>query len=108
MSAGRGQAGGGPPPSCQKIFIQRDYSEGTVVKFQTQFPPELESRVCIQKIYLSFFLFIKQIIGKYKYIYIFCLIIIANEIFLFLTLFLWLNIQNFLIYLILILYLHIL
>ncbi|PBC29815.1 golgin subfamily A member 7 isoform X1 [Apis dorsata] len=45
MSAGRGQAGGGPPPSCQKIFIQRDYSEGTVVKFQTQFPPELESRL---------------------------------------------------------------
>lgn len=69
MSAGRGQAGGGPPPSCQKIFIQRDYSEGTVVKFQTQFPPELESRVCIKKIYLSFFfLFIKQIIGKYKHI----------------------------------------
>lgn len=32
----------------------------------------------------------------------FCLIIVVNEIFLFLTLFLWLNIQNFLIYLILI------
>lgn len=28
-----------------KIFIQRDYSEGTAVKFQTRFPPELEDRV---------------------------------------------------------------
>lgn len=28
-----------------KIFIQRDYSEGTAVKFQTRFPPELENRV---------------------------------------------------------------
>ncbi|XP_076241570.1 golgin subfamily A member 7 [Calliopsis andreniformis] len=45
MSAGRGQAGGGPPPNCQKVFIQRDYSEGTMVKFQTQFPPELQSRL---------------------------------------------------------------
>ncbi|KAH9644655.1 hypothetical protein HF086_011824 [Spodoptera exigua] len=27
-----------------KIFIQRDYSEGTAVKFQTRFPPELEDR----------------------------------------------------------------
>ena len=49
MSAGRGQAGGGPPPNCQKVFIQRDYSEGTMVKFQTQFPTELESRVCTWK-----------------------------------------------------------
>lgn len=45
MAAGRGQAGGGPPPNCQKVFIQRDYSEGTMVKFQTRFPTELESRV---------------------------------------------------------------
>lgn len=28
-----------------KIFIQRDYSEGTSVKFQTRFPSELEDRV---------------------------------------------------------------
>lgn len=47
MSAGRGQAGGGPPQNCQKVFIQRDYSEGTMVKFQTRFPTELESRVSI-------------------------------------------------------------
>ena len=47
MSAGRGQAGGGPPQSCEKVFIQRDYSEGTMVKFQTRFPTELESRVSI-------------------------------------------------------------
>ena len=45
MSAGRGQAGGGPPQNCQKVFIQRDYSEGTMVKFQTRFPTELESRL---------------------------------------------------------------
>lgn len=32
-------------PQCLKIFIQRDYSEGTMVKFQTRFPPELEGRV---------------------------------------------------------------
>ncbi|CAK9808138.1 Golgin subfamily A member 7B [Anthophora quadrimaculata] len=44
MSAGRGQACG-DPTICQKVFIQRDYSEGTMVKFQTQFPRELESRL---------------------------------------------------------------
>lgn len=31
--------------SYMKVFIQRDYSEGTSVKFQTRFPPELESRI---------------------------------------------------------------
>ncbi|KZC14617.1 Golgin subfamily A member 7 [Dufourea novaeangliae] len=45
MSADRGQGGGGPPPHCQKVYIQRDYSEGTMVKFHTQFPMELESRL---------------------------------------------------------------
>lgn len=33
------------PPQCLKVFIQRDYSEGTVVRFQTRFPAELEGRV---------------------------------------------------------------
>ncbi|XP_017579702.2 golgin subfamily A member 7B isoform X2 [Pygocentrus nattereri] len=28
-----------------KVFIQRDYSEGTVCKFQTKFPAELDSRI---------------------------------------------------------------
>ncbi|KAJ8418142.1 hypothetical protein AAFF_G00138510 [Aldrovandia affinis] len=28
-----------------KIFVQRDYSEGTVCKFQTKFPSDLESRI---------------------------------------------------------------
>uniref|UniRef100_A0A1B0D117 Ras modification protein ERF4 n=1 Tax=Phlebotomus papatasi TaxID=29031 RepID=A0A1B0D117_PHLPP len=28
-----------------KVFVQRDYSEGTAVKFQTRFPTELESRI---------------------------------------------------------------
>lgn len=30
---------------CLKVFVQRDYSEGTLVKFQTRFPQELEGRV---------------------------------------------------------------
>ncbi|GIX91814.1 golgin subfamily A member 7 [Caerostris darwini] len=29
----------------QKVFIQRDYSEGTNVKFQTKFPTELEGLI---------------------------------------------------------------
>ncbi|KAM4703843.1 golgin subfamily A member 7B [Rhinophrynus dorsalis] len=28
-----------------KVFIQRDYSDGTMCQFQTKFPPELESRI---------------------------------------------------------------
>lgn len=47
MSAGQGQADGGLS-NCQKVFIQRDYSEGTMVKFQTQFPTELESMVRVK------------------------------------------------------------
>ncbi|CAH0395551.1 unnamed protein product [Bemisia tabaci] len=30
---------------CAKIFIQRDYSEGTPVKFQNVFPSELEDKI---------------------------------------------------------------
>lgn len=30
---------------CLKVFVQRDYSEGTLVKFQNRFPQELEGRV---------------------------------------------------------------
>nr|XP_053631713.1 golgin subfamily A member 7B-like isoform X2 [Cherax quadricarinatus] len=30
---------------CLKVFIQRDYSEGTSVRFQTKFPPELEGKI---------------------------------------------------------------
>lgn len=44
MSSGRGQTGV-PPQNCMKVFIQRDYSQGTMVKFQTRFPPELSDRV---------------------------------------------------------------
>ena len=40
------------PTSCQqqqhqakKIFIQRDYSAGTMIKFQTKFPAELEGLI---------------------------------------------------------------
>ncbi|KAL1137930.1 hypothetical protein AAG570_009625 [Ranatra chinensis] len=28
-----------------KVFVQRDYSDGTTVKFQTGFPPELEGKL---------------------------------------------------------------
>ncbi|XP_011296966.1 golgin subfamily A member 7 [Fopius arisanus] len=45
MGAGRGQGGGGPPQNCMKVFVQRDYTEGTMVKFQTRFPPELSDRL---------------------------------------------------------------
>ncbi|KAA0184035.1 hypothetical protein HAZT_HAZT011022 [Hyalella azteca] len=34
-----------PPQGCMKVFIQRDYSEGTSVKFQTKFPQELNGKV---------------------------------------------------------------
>ncbi|UYV60387.1 GOLGA7 [Cordylochernes scorpioides] len=34
-----------PIQGCRKVFIQRDYSEGTNVKFQLKFPPELEGLV---------------------------------------------------------------
>jgi len=33
------------PSQCLKVFIQRDYSEGTVVRFQNRFPPELEGKL---------------------------------------------------------------
>lgn len=31
--------------NCLKVFVQRDYSEGTNVKFQSKLPPELEGRI---------------------------------------------------------------
>lgn len=43
-----------PQPTYMKIFIQRDYSDGTSVKFQTRFPPELEGRVSVPIILISF------------------------------------------------------
>uniref|UniRef100_A0A674A669 Golgin A7 family member B n=1 Tax=Salmo trutta TaxID=8032 RepID=A0A674A669_SALTR len=30
---------------ANKVFLQRDYSEGTTCRFQTKFPSELESRI---------------------------------------------------------------
>jgi hypothetical protein len=38
-------ARGAPCAPSHKVFVQRDYSEGTSVKFQTKFPPELEGKV---------------------------------------------------------------
>lgn len=34
-----------PPAHCTKVFIQRDYSDGTAVKFQVKFPSELEGKI---------------------------------------------------------------
>jgi len=36
-----------PPAYCTKIFLQRDYSDGTAVRFQTKFPQELEGKVLV-------------------------------------------------------------
>uniref|UniRef100_A0A8C6UAK7 Golgin subfamily A member 7 n=1 Tax=Neogobius melanostomus TaxID=47308 RepID=A0A8C6UAK7_9GOBI len=33
------------PPASSKIFIQRDYGSGTICRFHTKLPSELESRV---------------------------------------------------------------
>ncbi|KTF93797.1 hypothetical protein cypCar_00049116 [Cyprinus carpio] len=30
---------------ASKVFVQRDYTSGTICKFQTKFPAELESRI---------------------------------------------------------------
>ena len=31
--------------NCRKVFIQRDYSEGSGVRFQTRFPVELQDKI---------------------------------------------------------------
>ena len=33
------------PQNCMKIFVHRDYSKGTGVKFATKFPTELEGKI---------------------------------------------------------------
>lgn len=59
MSVHRGNRGGGPADpqqqqpqtttishaNCRKVFIQRDYSEGSGVRFQTRFPVELQDKI---------------------------------------------------------------
>ncbi|CAH2323002.1 golgin subfamily A member 7B [Pelobates cultripes] len=34
---------------ASKVFIQRDYSDGTMCQFQMKFPPELDSRIYTQQ-----------------------------------------------------------
>lgn len=41
-------------PNYLKVFVQRDYSDGTSVKFQTRFPAELEGRVCLLQFSMQF------------------------------------------------------
>jgi hypothetical protein len=55
-----------------KLFIQRDYSEGTAVKFQERFPSELEGKVnssfysCNYFISLLFRLIMENFLVFYK------------------------------------------
>lgn len=35
------------PQAIAKVFIQRDYSDGTAVKFQTKLPADIHDRVMI-------------------------------------------------------------
>lgn len=42
------------PSNCSKVFIQRDFSDGTAVKFQTKFPAELDGKVKFKYIVLNF------------------------------------------------------
>lgn len=44
MSTGR-PSNISPTQNCAKAFIQRDYTHGTMVRFQTQLPNELENKV---------------------------------------------------------------
>ncbi|ELU14219.1 hypothetical protein CAPTEDRAFT_169983 [Capitella teleta] len=34
-----------PPAHCTKVFVHRDYSEGTPVRFSTKFPQELDGKL---------------------------------------------------------------
>lgn len=49
-------------PTYMKVFVQRDYSDGTSVKFQTRFPPELEGRVSLFEQSMPIDLFIMRIV----------------------------------------------
>ena len=52
-----GSAGGhdggnrGPPPAIMRTFIQRDFSEGTAVRFQEKLPEELNGKVIKKNLY---------------------------------------------------------
>jgi hypothetical protein len=55
-----------------KLFIQRDYSEGTAVKFQERFPSELEGKVN-NKFFFSLNLLLnlfRLIVGNFLIFYI--------------------------------------
>lgn len=49
MSQGGGTPSASNPTNLHggKVFIQRDYSDGTSVKFHTRLPPELEGMVSV-------------------------------------------------------------
>ena len=51
-------------PNGFKVFVQRDYTEGTAVKFQVKYPLELEGKVrhliivaSVEKVYVKVFFF---------------------------------------------------
>lgn len=35
-----------PLGQCRKIFVQRDYSRGLAVRFMSDFPEEIQDKVC--------------------------------------------------------------
>lgn len=57
-------------PTYMKVFIQRDYSDGTSVKFQTRFPPELEGRVIIWNFHTEL---LKKLVIFFSFDFIFLL-----------------------------------
>lgn len=52
--------------NCTKVFIQRDYSEGTSVKFHTRLPSELEGLVsaCLLTVFLLNMLYSKPFVTQ--------------------------------------------
>ena len=39
-----------PTTQCSKVFIHRDYTDGTAVRFVSKFPQELEGKVIVLKL----------------------------------------------------------
>ncbi|KAK3096245.1 hypothetical protein FSP39_024909 [Pinctada imbricata] len=37
------------PPNCVKVFVHRDFTDGTGVKFQTKFPADLDGKIDQEK-----------------------------------------------------------
>lgn len=44
---------GGNSANCMKVFVQRDYSDGTSVRFSSRFPTELEGKVSFTPFFVT-------------------------------------------------------